>query len=156
VPAVELHFVCSSSSSDLFGSENHLDDFSERLPVGLSARSEEDLLRPFDCVDRVVQMLSLLSDDLALLHCSPAPIPSSWKHSIVICGVPSRTRSFMLPTSPPFARFLRADADQDPELDRRYHLDDEEIAMQVARFGRAFDRCRLRSADLAMGQTARY
>jgi hypothetical protein len=50
----------------------------------------------------------------------------------------------MPPTSPPFARFLRADAEQDPELDRRYHLDDEQIVVQVARFGCAFDRCRLR------------
>jgi hypothetical protein len=48
----------------------------------------------------------------------------------------------------------RFDADQDPELDRRYHLDDEQITVLVARCGVAFDRFQLRSADLVMGRTA--
>src|SRR5882757_664874 len=46
---------------------------------------------------------------------------------------------------------LGAAADEDPELRNAYHLDDDQLATLVERFGVSFDRFQLESADLVIG-----
>ena len=83
-----------------------------------------------------------------MTHCSPRSSPFILEAFDCDLWCPVAQTLFHVADIGSLRSILRADADEDPELDRTYQLDDEQIAMLVAQFGVAFDRSQLDSADL--------